>query len=165
MSEFRLAWVGSAPPLPILRFCTQNYDFPRFRALNCSRRLKREARLSGPLALVLAGSGRDQESLAVSNLPSIALTPAHLTGWTGSLTRTAAWGHVVRRCPDASCSTARERRSAATGLSPLVWSRKVMPRANFAHGHRQQISVTEDAAGASRAGSRGPHVRSRKTPL
>ena len=63
----------------------------------------------------------------VSNLPSIALTSAHLTGWTGSLTRTPAWGHVVRRCPDASCSTARERRSAATGLSPLVWSRKVMP--------------------------------------
>jgi hypothetical protein len=91
------------------------------------KRLKREPRPSGPLALVLAGSGRGQESLAVSNLPSIALTPVHLTAWTGSLTRTPAWGHVVRRCPDASRSTARERRSAATGLSPPVWSRKVMP--------------------------------------
>jgi hypothetical protein len=44
------------------------------------KRLKREARFSGPLAWVLAGSGRGQESLAVSNLSSIALTPAHLTG-------------------------------------------------------------------------------------
>lgn len=56
------------------------------------KRLKREARLSGPLALVLAGSGRGQESLTVSNPPSIALRSAHLTGWAGSLTRTAAWG-------------------------------------------------------------------------
>src|SRR5216683_7970745 len=95
-------------------------------------RLERGARLGGLLALVLAGSGRGQESLVGFNLPSIVPTPAHPTGWAGSLARTPAWGHVVRRCPDASCSTARERRSAATGLSPPVWSRKVMPRANFA---------------------------------
>ena len=94
----------------LLRFVRRTPIFRDFvPSIVTVKRLKREPRPSGPLALVLAGSGRGQESLAVSNLPSIALTPAHLTGWTGSLTRTPAWGHVVRRCPDALCSTARER--------------------------------------------------------
>ena len=103
---------------PAILYAKLRFSAISYPSIVAVKRLKREARPSGPLALVLAGSGRGQESLAVSNLPSIALTPVHLTAWTGSLTRTPAWGHVVRRCPDASRSTARERRSAATGLSP-----------------------------------------------
>lgn len=74
------------------------------------KEIKREAPPSRFAGIVLAPGGRGRESLAVSNLPSIALAQAHLTGWTVSLTRTPAWRHVMRRCPDASCSPGRERR-------------------------------------------------------
>jgi hypothetical protein len=52
----------------------------------------------------------------------IALALAHLTSWTGRLERTLAQGHVVRRCPEASRSTAanldqRQRDDSRRGLA------------------------------------------------
>jgi hypothetical protein len=117
-----------------------------------------------PLALVLAGSGRGQESLAVSNLPSIALTPAHLTGWTGSLTRTPArallCGVVLMPRAPLHANVDRRQRDCRPGLEP-----EGNARANFARmAVASKLALRKSLRERVEWASYDLHVRSRKAP-
>ncbi|SRR6266436_7751338 len=98
--------------------------------------VKGETRLSGQLVFALAGSGGCQKShfTSAGGIQSSPIAPDTSASDRRDrvLNKNSRMRDVLRRCPDASCSTARERRSAAPGLSPQVWRWKVMSRANFA---------------------------------